>query len=150
MYAFQNLFPKVKTFAFSTTLHEISQELHKNSIDKSMEEIIEKVNNWSGGTKIGDALATFNERFAHRYLGSKTLFIILSDGWDTGDAQLISEHMKKIQRRSLKVLWLNPLAGLASWKPEVQGMKAALPYIDALLPFHNLESLKEIVRTLKI
>ncbi len=150
MYAFQNLFPKIKTFVFSTTLHEVSQELHKNSIDKSLEEIIEKVNNWSGGTKIGDALAAFNEHYAHKHLGSKTLFIILSDGWDTGDTQLISEHMKKIQRKSLKVLWLNPLAGLASWKPEVQGMKAALPYVDALLPFHNIDSLKNVIKSIRV
>ena len=83
-------------------------------------------------------------------MGSKTLFIILSDGWDTGDTQLISEHMKKIQRKSLKVLWLNPLAGLASWKPEVQGMKAALPYVDALLPFHNIDSLKDVIKSIRV
>ena len=150
MYAFQNLFPKVKTFVFSTSLHEVSNELHKNSLDKSLEQIIDKVNNWSGGTKIGDALKTFNEQFAHKHLSSKTLFIILSDGWDTGDPEMISENMKKIQRKALKVIWLNPLAGFGNWKPEVKGMQAALPFIDALLPFHNIESLKEMVRTLKI
>jgi uncharacterized protein len=150
MYAFQNLFPKIKTFVFSTSLQEVSEEFHKKSLDKSLEQIIEKVNNWSGGTKIGDSLATFNERFAHKHLSSKTLFIILSDGWDTGDDQLIGEQMKKIQRKSLKVLWLNPLAGLPSWKPEVKGMKASLPFIDALLPFHNIESLKDVIKSIKI
>lgn len=149
MYAFQNLFPKVKTFVFSTSLHPISEELNSRNLNRSLKQIIEKVNNWSGGTKIGLSLAEFNSKYAHKYVTSKTLTIILSDGWDTGEAQLISDNMKNIHRRSLKVLWLNPLAGSAEWKPEVQGMKAALPYVDALLPFQGIESLQEVVAKLK-
>jgi uncharacterized protein with von Willebrand factor type A (vWA) domain len=149
MYAFQNLFPKVRTFVFSTSLHPVSEELNSRNLDHSLKQIIEKVNNWSGGTKIGLSLSEFNNKYAHKYVTSKTLTIILSDGWDTGDAQLISDNMKNIHRRSLKVLWLNPLAGSTEWKPEVQGMKAALPFVDALLPFHGIESLQEVVAKLK-
>ena len=76
--------------------------------------------------------------------------IILSDGWDTGEVELIEKNMRHIYRRSLKTLWLNPLAGNADWKPEVKGMKAAMPYIDALLPFYSVESLRDVVRDLKI
>ena len=144
MFAFQSLFPRIKTFVFSTSLHPVSEELNSRSLDASLKKIIEKVNNWSGGTKIGESLNEFNEIYSHKYLTSKTLTIILSDGWDTGDVELVSENMKHIHRRSLKVIWLNPLAGSAEWTPEVQGMKAALPYIDALLPFHGMESLREV------
>lgn len=147
MYAFQNLFPKVKTFVFSTSLHPVSQELSKKSLDQSLEKIIGKVNNWSGGTKIGASLEQFTQQYAHKHLTSKTLTIILSDGWDTGEIDLIEKNMRLIHRKSLQVLWLNPLAGNSNWKPEVQGMKAALPFVDVLLPFVNLESLRQVLRS---
>ncbi|HFA47873.1 MAG TPA: VWA domain-containing protein [Bacteroidetes bacterium] len=150
LFAFQNLFPKVRAFVFSTSLHPVSDELSHRSLDESLRRIIEKVNNWSGGTKIGASLAQFNEKHAHKHLSSKTLTIILSDGWDTGEVGLVSENMRHIHRRSMKVLWLNPLAGSAEWTPEVQGMKAALPFVDVLLPFHGVESLREVVAKMKL
>jgi len=150
MYAFHSLFPKVETFAFATALHHISKELNKTSINKSLEEVINKIPDWSGGTKIGASLQQFNAEFGHKYLTSKTLVIVLSDGWDTDEVDLVGENMKQIHRKALKVLWLNPLAGSGDWEPEVRGMKAALPYVDALLPFHNVDSLREVVRDLKI
>ena len=146
LFAFQNLFPKIKTFVFSTSLHPVSEELTSRSLDISLKKIIEKTNNWSGGTKIGASLETFNKLYAHKCLTPKTLTIILSDGWDTGDTTLISENMKHISRRSLKVLWLNPLAGNPDWTPQVAGMKAAMPFVDALLPFHGTESLQQWAR----
>ena len=150
MYAFHSLFPKVETFAFATTLHHISKELNKASINKSLQEVINKIPDWSGGTKIGASLKQFNEEFGHKYLTSKTLVIVLSDGWDTDEVDLVGENMKLIHRKALKVLWLNPLAGSGDWQPEVRGMKAALPYVDALLPFHNISSLQEMVRKLAL
>lgn len=150
MYAFHSLFPKVETFAFATSLYHISKELNKTSINKSLEEVINRIPDWSGGTKIGASLAAFNESYSHKYLTSKTLVIVLSDGWDTDEIDLVGDNMKKIHRKALKVLWLNPLAGSGDWQPEVRGMKAALPYIDALLPFHNMESLRSIVNKLSI
>jgi len=150
MYAFHSLFSKVETFAFATTLHHISKELNKFSINKSLQEVINKIPDWSGGTKIGASLEQFNNEFGHKYLTSKTLVIVLSDGWDTDEVDLVGENMKLIHRKAMKVLWLNPLAGSGDWQPEVRGMKAALPYVDALLPFHNIDSLREVVQGLKI
>ena len=146
MYAFQSLFPKVETFAFATSLYHISKELNANSINKSLEEVIHKIPDWSGGTKIGASLAQFNQEFGHKYLTSKTLVIVLSDGWDTDPVDLVSENMRLIHRKALKVLWLNPLAGSGDWEPEVGGMKASMPYVDALLPFYNMESLRGMVQ----
>ncbi len=150
IYAFQNIFPKISTFVFSTSLHAISKELKHYSIDESLEKVLKKVKSWSGGTRIGSSFETFNQEFAHRHLSNKTLVLILSDGWDTGEAELVANEMKKIQRKAMKVIWLNPLAGSQDWSPEVIGMKAAMPYIDALLPFHSIESLRTVVRDLKI
>jgi len=150
MYAFHSLFPKVETFAFATALHHISKELNKTSINQSLQEVINKIPDWSGGTKIGASLQQFNDQFGHSYLTSKTLVIVLSDGWDTDEVDLVGENMKQIHRKALKVLWLNPLAGSNDWQPEVRGMKAALPYVDALLPFHNVESLREVVQGIRI
>ncbi len=148
MYAFQQLFPKVEAFAFSNELYPISKELTSHSLTKSMQQIIEKVNSWSGGTEIGASLQAFNEQYAFKNLTAKTLVIILSDGWDTGEAELIQAQMQEIHRKALKVLWLNPLAASTDWQPEVTGMKAAMPYVDLLLPFHSLESLEEMVKVL--
>ncbi len=142
MYAFQSTFPKIQTFVFSTRLHRITPELDQQSINQSLEKVLSKVSDWAGGTKIGSSLKTFNERFAHRYLNNKTLVMILSDGWDTGEAKLMAAEMKRIHRKALKVIWLNPLAASQDWQPEVVGMKAALPFVDALIPFHSAESLR--------
>ncbi len=150
MYAFHSLFPKVETFAFATALHHISKELNKTSINQSLQEVINKIPDWSGGTKIGASLQQFNDQFGHSYLTSKTLVIVLSDGWDTDEVDLVGENMKLIHRKAMKVLWLNPLAGSGDWQPEVRGMKAALPYVDALLPFHNVESLRSMVNTMRL
>ncbi len=150
MYAFQKLFPTVHTFAFSTKLQYISKELTTQSLQQSLQNITEKVNTWSGGTKIGESLQQFNREFSHKMLDSKTLVIILSDGWDTGDSELVSENMRFLHRKALKVLWLNPLAGSSDWTPEVVGMKTAMPYIDLLLPFHNLESLEKLVKEVRL
>ncbi len=150
MFAFQNLFPKIQAFVFSTSLYHISEELNHYSIDQSLQKVLDKVDTWSGGTKIGSAFQSFNDDYAHKYLTSKTLVIVLSDGWDTGEAELMGTEMKKIHRKAMKVIWLNPLAGSSDWKPEVVGMKAAIPYVDALLPFYNIDSLKSVVKDLKI
>ncbi|MEL6944911.1 MAG: VWA domain-containing protein, partial [Bacteroidota bacterium] len=150
MFAFQRLFPKVQSFVFSTDLHPISKELTKSSLDQSIKKITEKVNSWSGGTNIGASLAQFNQKYAHKSLNAKTLVIILSDGWDTGDTVLIAEQMHLLQKKALQILWLNPLAASVDWQAEVAGMKAALPHIDLLLPFHNTESLKSMIKAIRL
>lgn len=146
LYAFQQNFPKVNAFVFSSELHPISKELTHRSLETSLKKIIQKVTYWNGGTQIGQSLQAFNEQYLHKYVRSKTLVMILSDGWDAGAPDLVAEQMKLLHRKALKVLWLNPLAGNADWQPEVRAMKAALPYIDLLVPFYDLDSLRTVVR----
>lgn len=145
MYAFQNLFPRIETFVFSTSLSQVTTEMNGRSIDQSLKQVMDKVNNWSGGTRIGTSIQTFNKEFAFKQVNSKTLVMVLSDGWDTGESDLLAEEMKKLQRKAMQLIWLNPLAGSRDWEPEVVGMKAALPYVDLMLPFHDIESLRSVV-----
>jgi len=146
MFAFQKLFSRIDAFVFSTRLYHISEELKEENMDQALTAVMDKVHSWSGGTQIGNSLQQFRQAYAHKTLTNKTLTLILSDGWDNGDPELVADNMKFIKNRSLKVLWLNPLAGNSNWKPEVQAMRAALPYLDGLLPFHNLADLEEVVK----
>ncbi|MCH8237257.1 MAG: VWA domain-containing protein, partial [Proteobacteria bacterium] len=96
---------------------------------------------WSGGTKIGDSLKTFNDQYARRLLNSRTVVMILSDGFDTGAPEIIGRELAAIKRRAKRLVWLNPLAGWRGYEPTASGMAAALPHIDLFAPAHNLKSL---------
>lgn len=145
MYGFQQQFPRVHCYIFSTSLAPLSRELTQVRTLQSMQKVIDKVNSISGGTRIGASLEQFAEKHAPQTLHSKTLVFILSDGWDTGAPELLSDQMRMIHRRAMKVIWLNPLAGNTNWQPEVVGMQTAMPFIDLLLPFHNVENIKDVV-----
>jgi uncharacterized protein with von Willebrand factor type A (vWA) domain len=100
---------------------------------------------WFGGTRIGACLHAFILQYASRMLDSKTVVMIISDGWDRGDMDLLRQSMAFLHNNAKKVIWLNPLAGYAAYRPEVAGMQTAMPYIDVLAPVHNAESLKKLV-----
>jgi uncharacterized protein with von Willebrand factor type A (vWA) domain len=148
IYAFQNSYDKIETFVFSTALHQVTEILDNNEFDKAFDAISDRVPHWSGGTTIGSCLSDFTKNHGHGLLDKKTNVLILSDGWDTGEPEIMKEAMKTIHKKSKKVIWLNPLAGSPDFSPEVLGMKTALPYIDVLASAHNLESLKEVLRQL--
>ena len=103
---------------------------------------------WSGGTRIGESLQSFVKEYAKTVLDKRTIVIILSDGWDTGNINLLQRSMEAIHTRSKKVIWLNPLAGYNSYSPVVAGMQAAMPYIDIFAPAHNANSLRSLGRWL--
>ena len=144
LYAFQHVYNRIETFVFSTSLYHISPQLVNKSFDAALRELTKSVSHWAGGTKIGKSLHTFIERFGDQYLNKKTITVIVSDGWDTGDIRLLQQNMEEIYRSSGKVIWLNPLAGAPNFKPHTEGMKCALPYIDVFAPVHNIESLKRL------
>lgn len=143
IYAFHNAYDKIETFVFSTALHQVSNILENHEFDKAFDIISDRVPHWSGGTTIGTCLYDFTQEYGHSHLDKKTIVFILSDGWDTGEPEIMRDAMKTIYNKSRKVIWLNPLAGSPNFSPEAIGMKTALPYIDVLAPAHNLESLKE-------
>jgi len=146
IYAFQNAYDKIETLVFSTALHRVSELLDNNAFDTAFEAISERVPQWSGGTTIGSCLHDFTTNYSHGMLDKKTIVLILSDGWDTGEPLVLKEAMKTIYKKSKKVIWLNPLAGSPDFSPAAIGMKTALPYIDVLASAHNLESLKKVLQ----
>lgn len=148
MFAFKNLMQQSEIFVFGTKLHQITTELEHEDIDKSLHSVLQKVDDWSGGTRIGESFQSFVDDHGQRLLTQRTVCFILSDGWDTGEPELIEQSMEYIHKKSMKVIWLNPLMKQSDWQAEVMGMKKALPYIDLLLPFHNIESMKYLIKAL--
>lgn len=148
MYAFQQVYRRMETFVFSTSLKRITAVLKQKNFGEAMQLLSNENNGWSGGTRIGESLDAFVSEYGKKLIDSKTIVIILSDGWDTGNIELIKSNMEFIHSKSKKLIWLNPLAGFEDYKPHVSAMKAALPFIDVFAPVHNVESLKKLGRWL--
>jgi uncharacterized protein with von Willebrand factor type A (vWA) domain len=147
-YALQNQFRQTHTFVFSTQLTEITAELRSREITLALKNLSASSVTWSGGTKIGESLAKFNALHARKLLSRDTLFLILSDGWDTGDPERLATELRRIKQRVRKLIWLNPLLGLEEYRPATRGMAAALPHLDVFAPAHSLESLAQLDRYL--
>jgi uncharacterized protein len=130
-----------RSFIFSTALVEVSEMLRTRRMSDALKTLSAMTTAWSGGTRIGGSLREFNQRYAPGLLSRHTIFIILSDGWDTGAPEDLVAELKKIKSRVSKLIWLNPLLGLADYQPATRGISAALPYIDVFAPAHNLQSL---------
>ena len=144
MYAFQNAYRRMETFVFATSLHHVAPLLRGDDLSAGLDAMAAQVPDWSGGTRIGAALATFLSERAD-LVDHQTALLIVSDGWDTGDLETLEEGMRALQRRSRCLIWLNPLLGSPNYRPATRGMQAALPYIDLFAPAHNIESLKALV-----
>ncbi|OJJ16103.1 hypothetical protein BKI52_35645 [marine bacterium AO1-C] len=146
MYAFQNVYQQIETFVFSTQLHRVTEQLKEEHFEETLRKLSEEVHDWSGGTCIGESLQQFVTEFAHKYLDGRTIVLIMSDGWDTGNIEALKESMQFLHQKATKVIWLNPLAGNPNFEPSVEGMQAALPYIDIFASAHSVDSLREVVK----
>jgi uncharacterized protein with von Willebrand factor type A (vWA) domain len=131
----------VEAFVFGTRLTRITRQLKRRDVDEAVRDVSKSVQDWSGGTRIGDALHFFNQKWARRVLGRGAVVLIISDGWDRGDAGVLEVEMDRLQHSCHRLIWLNPLLGSPDYRPLTIGMKTALPYIDNFLPAHNLDSL---------
>lgn len=149
LYAVQNELRGVSTFVFSTRLNEITPLLRTRDYDQALARLAAEVDAWSGGTSIGGSLAAFEREYARRRVDSRTVLIIISDGWERGDVEVLRRALSSLKRRAYKLLWLNPLLGGKDYRPLARGMAAALPYLDYFLPAHNLDSLMRVARTLE-
>jgi uncharacterized protein with von Willebrand factor type A (vWA) domain len=131
----------VEAFVFGTRLTRITRQLKRRDVDDAVRDVSKTVQDWSGGTRIGDALHFFNRKWARRVLGRGAIVLIISDGWDRGDASMLEVEMDRLQHSCHRLIWLNPLLGSPDYRPLTIGMKTALPHIDDFLPAHNLDSL---------
>lgn len=134
----------VEAFVFGTRLTRITRLLAHRDVDRVMREVSEAVPDWSGGTRIGEALKRFNFDWGRRVLGRGAIVLMISDGWDRGDPELLGQEIARLQRSCHRLIWLNPLLGSPDYEPLTRGMKAALPYIDDFLPIHNIASLEDL------
>jgi uncharacterized protein with von Willebrand factor type A (vWA) domain len=148
LFAVQSVFRRVETFTFSTRLTRITDHLRSRSYRQVLRRLGE-VRDWSGGTRIGESLAEFNREWG-RIVDRRTIVIILSDGWDTGDPDVLATEMLRIKRRAARVIWLNPLLGNPSYEPLTRGMAAALPLVDHFAPAHNLAALRDLAQRLSL
>jgi hypothetical protein len=134
----------VETFVFGTRLTRITRQLRGRDVDRALTEASRAVPDWSGGTRIGDALHAFNFRWGRRVLGGGPVVLLISDGWDRGEPERLREEMARLQRSCHRLIWLNPLLGSPDYEPLARGMRTALPYVDDFLPVHNLASLEQL------
>jgi uncharacterized protein with von Willebrand factor type A (vWA) domain len=149
MYAVRQSSRFVEAFVFGTRLTRITPALRSRDLDAALSEVSRRVVDWSGGTRIGESLRTFNFRYARRVLRSGAVVVIISDGWERGDVALLGREMDRLHRSCHHLIWLNPLAGAPDYAPLVQGMRAALPHVDLFLPLHNLDSIGQLARHLQ-
>ena len=149
LHAAQGRMGRLETFVFATHLSRITRELRQKLPDVALRQVSAAVDDWSGGTRIGEAVGQFNEEWSRRVTRGGAIGLIISDGWDTGDPERLGREMARFHRSMHRVLWLNPLAGRENYAPETRGMQAALPYIDDLLAAANVLDLREVVRLLE-
>ena len=148
LYALQNVFGRVETFTFSTRLTRVTEHLKGASYRTALARLAE-VRDFSGGTRIGESLQEFNARWGS-LVDRHTIVLLLSDGWDTGEPEVLANEMLAIKRKAGRLIWLNPLLGNPSYEPLTRGMAAALPLIDDFAPAHNLAALRDLATKLTI
>ncbi|HEY1516416.1 MAG TPA: VWA domain-containing protein [Solirubrobacteraceae bacterium] len=134
---------RVEAFAFGTRLTRVTHELGGRDHDRALERAAEAVTDFSGGTRIGDALATLNRDHGRR-VGRGAVVVILSDGWDRGDPERLQVEMARLRRSAHRLVWLNPLAAHPEFAPLTRGMRAAIPHMDELLAGNSLASLEQL------
>lgn len=149
LYALQNRFARMETFLFATRLSRVTAELRGPSYRVALARLATPVRDWSGGTRIGGALTAFRAGWP-RLVDRRTVVVILSDGWDTGDPRELGDALRAIARHAGKVVWLNPLLGSPSYQPLTRGMQAALPHVNVFASAHSLDSLRALVRHLRL
>jgi uncharacterized protein with von Willebrand factor type A (vWA) domain len=143
VYGLQNSFAKVESFVFATSLARITGDLKNKTYKRALDRLAANVRGWSGGTRIGASLATFNDQWLPR-VDKRTVVIILSDGWDTGAPEALAAALAQLKRRAGRLIWLNPLLGSEDYQPITRGMQAAMPFINVFAPAHDLASLRAL------
>lgn len=140
---------RLEAFVFSTHLTRITRQLERRDPSSAIADVSATVTDWSGGTKIGEAIETFNRDWSRRVGRGGAIAVIISDGWDRGDPELLKREMARLKRSVHRVVWLNPLAGRAGFSPETRGMKTALSFVDDFLPAANVNDLATVVELLE-
>ncbi len=139
---------RVEAFTFGTRLTRITKELTSRDPDKALSQTSAQVSDWSGGTRLGECLRTFNDKWGVGGMARGSIFVVLSDGWDRGDPEVLAEQMQRLNRVAYRVIWVNPLKVSPGYAPLARGMAAALPYIDDFVEGHSLDALQHLTEVI--
>jgi len=145
LHAVTNDRDRVHGFLFGTRLTNVTRQLRHHDAEVAFQMVAHIVPDWSGGTRIGEALATFNQFWARRVLGQGAVVLLITDGLDRDGAQGLAENMDRLHRSCRRLIWLNPLLRWSGFEPKSQGIRAMLPHVDEFRPVHNLASLRALV-----
>jgi uncharacterized protein with von Willebrand factor type A (vWA) domain len=137
-----------EAFVFATRLTRLTRALHSRHPERAIRQAAATAPDWSSGTRIGEALKTFNDRHGRRGMARGAVVVILSDGWERGDPSLVGQEMERLSRLAYRIVWVNPRAAAAGFSPQAGGMVAALPYCDALVSGHSLAALHEVIEAI--
>jgi uncharacterized protein len=135
---------RIEAFSMGTRLTRITRELATRDPDQALRRAAGVVKDISGGTRLGDTMREFVDRWGQRGMARGAVVVILSDGWDRGDVRVLAEQMQRLKRLAYKVIWVNPLKSATGYQPLAAGMAAALPHVDVFLSGHNFESLEDL------
>lgn len=141
--------PNAEAFVFATRLTRLTRALAGRNPERAIQRAAAAAPDWSSGTRIGDALKTFNDRHGRRGMARGAVVVILSDGWEDGDPGLVSQEMQRLARLTYRIVWVNPRVSASGFSPQAGGMVAALPYCDALVSGHNLVALGEVAEAIR-
>jgi uncharacterized protein len=136
--------PNAEAFVFATRLTRITRALATRSPERAIQRAAAAAPDWSSGTRIGDALRAFNDRHGRRGMARGAVVVILSDGWERGEPELVGREMARLARLAHRIVWVNPRVSAAGFSPRAGGMAAALPHVDALVSGHSLDALGEV------
>ena len=134
----------VEAFTLGTRLTRLTKELSTRNPDAALSRASDAVDDWSGGTRLGEGIKEFNDRWGIRGMARGAIILILSDGWDRGDSEVVSEQMKRLHRVTHRIVWANPLKATPDYEPLAKGMAAALPHIDNFVEGNSFDSLKDL------
>jgi uncharacterized protein with von Willebrand factor type A (vWA) domain len=143
-YALARRQTRVEVFLFATRLTRITPDLRTRAIDDAVSRVSQSVQDWSGGTRIGDCLKALNQRWSRRVLVRDPVVLLVSDGWDRGDPVVIRAEVARLQRSCHRLIWLNPLIGTVDYAPLTRGLQAALPFVDDFLPARTLSNVADL------
>jgi uncharacterized protein len=134
-----------EAFAFATRLTRLTRALSSRNPERAIQRAATAAPDWSSGTRIGDALKTFNDRHGRRGMARGAVIVILSDGWERGDPALVAREMERLRRLAYRIVWVNPRMSARAFEARAGGLVAALPFCDALVSGHSLDALDEVV-----
>ena len=148
-YALSRRHRRVEAFLFSTRLTRITRQLRAPRIDDAVRAVSAAVPDWSGGTRIGASLEEFQRRWGRRALARAPVVLLVSDGWDRGEPDVLEAAIARLQRSSHRLIWLNPLIGTQDYQPLTRGLVASLPHVDRFLPARTLRDLADLAAVLE-